>query len=281
MIFLVKSKLFRLKNRIPPRLRKFGWPLLGGMIGLFGGVPGFFIGILLAYLLGELLTQVFLDRKIQRYYENPGKKEFNEGESGLAAWCGLAVLLASESFPGSKEDAIKKQVTLAGSIVFPQADPRLFEHFSRLALSRLRFLSPDLLAESLAAGIFLTGESSAADAKIIGLGLINLARGEKALILAKEILAVLGIAPDGDGGYGGIGGAACNLAADGREPARDPWKILGLSPGASMAEVKAHYRRLAKQFHPDEYAVLDEVHRESAARAFIAIQEAYKEIVNS
>lgn len=32
---------------------------------------------------------------------------------------------------------------------------------------------------------------------------------------------------------------------------RDPYDILGLHPGANNAEVKAAYRRLAKQLHPD------------------------------
>ena len=31
----------------------------------------------------------------------------------------------------------------------------------------------------------------------------------------------------------------------------DPYKVLGLSPGASDEEVKAAYRRLAKKYHPD------------------------------
>ncbi|HEX7777107.1 MAG TPA: DnaJ C-terminal domain-containing protein [Parvibaculum sp.] len=32
---------------------------------------------------------------------------------------------------------------------------------------------------------------------------------------------------------------------------RDPYTILGLAPGAGAAEIKAAYRRLAKQHHPD------------------------------
>src|ERR1700736_1427836 len=31
----------------------------------------------------------------------------------------------------------------------------------------------------------------------------------------------------------------------------DPWAVLGLAPGASVAEARAARRRLAKRFHPD------------------------------
>ena len=32
---------------------------------------------------------------------------------------------------------------------------------------------------------------------------------------------------------------------------RDPYDVLGISPGASEEEVKASYRTLAKKYHPD------------------------------
>ena len=32
---------------------------------------------------------------------------------------------------------------------------------------------------------------------------------------------------------------------------RDPYTVLGLSPGASSDEVKTAYRKLAKKYHPD------------------------------
>ena len=32
---------------------------------------------------------------------------------------------------------------------------------------------------------------------------------------------------------------------------QDPYRVLGLEPGASDDEVKAAYRRLAKKYHPD------------------------------
>lgn len=49
----------------------------------------------------------------------------------------------------------------------------------------------------------------------------------------------------------------------------DPWRTLGLSPGASLDEVRRAYRRLAKANHPDAAG-------EAALPRFLAIQAAYE-----
>jgi curved DNA-binding protein CbpA len=52
------------------------------------------------------------------------------------------------------------------------------------------------------------------------------------------------------------------------------YKILGLKPGAGMAEIKHAYRQMAKQFHPDINDAPD------AHERFIEITEAYEILVN-
>lgn len=52
----------------------------------------------------------------------------------------------------------------------------------------------------------------------------------------------------------------------------DPHRVLGLSPGASQAEIKRAYRRLAKAFHPDAAG-------EAAIPRFLAIQAAYDQLI--
>jgi len=56
------------------------------------------------------------------------------------------------------------------------------------------------------------------------------------------------------------------------QPIGDPYRVLGLEQGASMAEVKRAYRLLAKAYHPDSAG-------EAALPRFLAIHEAYERLV--
>lgn len=55
----------------------------------------------------------------------------------------------------------------------------------------------------------------------------------------------------------------------------DPYKVLGLNPGASDEEVKKAYRRLAMKYHPDRNPG-----DETAARKMQEINAAYEQIKN-
>ena len=267
-IFLTRLRLSwrKLMNRCPRWLKVLAGPLLGGSIGITGGIPGVLIGLLLGYLLGELFVQSRRDKKILDYFENPGSQQIYEGEGGLAAWCALGVLVADDiSAAASSAEKIIKQVVLGACYVFTGvfADPSLMEHFSRLALSRRNSLNPDLLAESLAA-------RSRLDKGNLARGLIILADGEKAKSLVRQICQILNPGMDD---YDPEHQQARSSAIQ-----KDPWKILGLPHGTPLNEVKFHYRRLAKQFHPDELQILDEKRQKAAAQAFITIKEAYEQI---
>lgn len=52
----------------------------------------------------------------------------------------------------------------------------------------------------------------------------------------------------------------------------DPWRTLGLEPGATAADVKRAYRRLAKAFHPDAAGG-------QTLPRFLAIQQAYEALM--
>jgi len=288
-----RLKIFvrKLRRRFPKKLKKFIGPFLGGLAGLIGGILGVIIGIILGYFLGELFSQFGRDSKVIDFFKNPGSRKFPESEPGLAAWCALAVLILSKESPDlpaensadheaapekvsspdvkkisrSSSEMILRQVSLCASYIFigRHIDISQVEYFSRLALSQLANLNSDLLAESLSAGRLPQG-----DAPKLGRCLYILADGAEAKTLAREIRLILD--------------PSWNEERENDSPLRpeqkDPWKILGLPPGTPQSELKNHYRRLAKQFHPDEFHALDEHHRETAAEAFMAIKEAYKEV---
>ncbi len=54
-----------------------------------------------------------------------------------------------------------------------------------------------------------------------------------------------------------------------------PWEILGVSDGATSAEVKAAYRRRIKECHPDHFAGMDEKVRQVAEEWTKALNLAY------
>ena len=59
---------------------------------------------------------------------------------------------------------------------------------------------------------------------------------------------------------------------------QDPYRVLGLEPGASDDEVKAAYRKLALKHHPDRVATLGEDVRRAAEEKFQQINNAKERI---
>jgi DnaJ-class molecular chaperone len=54
--------------------------------------------------------------------------------------------------------------------------------------------------------------------------------------------------------------------------------VLGLEPGAEAAEIRAAYRRLAAQYHPDKVAHLGAEFQRLAEQKFKTIQAAYEQL---
>ena len=61
----------------------------------------------------------------------------------------------------------------------------------------------------------------------------------------------------------------------------DPFKILGVEPGASPDEIKAAYRRAVGKYHPDKVTHLGREFQEMAHRKLVAIQRAYEALMNT
>lgn len=54
------------------------------------------------------------------------------------------------------------------------------------------------------------------------------------------------------------------------------YRIMGLGPNASQHEIKAAYRRLARQHHPDSFAGASDAEAAAATERFQLIAEAYR-----
>ncbi|MBC2714434.1 MAG: DnaJ domain-containing protein [Desulfobacteraceae bacterium] len=63
--------------------------------------------------------------------------------------------------------------------------------------------------------------------------------------------------------------------AKGLDDYKDPYEILGVTPGASPEEIQVAYRVAAQQYHPDKVAHLGDELQELAQKKFVEIQEAY------
>ena len=84
-----------------------------------------------------------------------------------------------------------------------------------------------------------------------------------------------GARQDGGTAAGGEAGARAEAT---REREEDPYAVLGLDPGASREEVKAAYRRLVAQYHPDKVSHLGKEFQDLAHRRLIEIQRAYERL---
>ena len=56
------------------------------------------------------------------------------------------------------------------------------------------------------------------------------------------------------------------------------YKILEIEKNASIDEIKAAYRKMAKKYHPDKVTHLGEEHRKGAEEKFKEVQKAYDEL---
>ncbi|MGD9364065.1 MAG: DnaJ domain-containing protein [Desulfobacteraceae bacterium] len=62
---------------------------------------------------------------------------------------------------------------------------------------------------------------------------------------------------------------------------RTPFEILNIPPDADQKEIRAAYRKLASQYHPDKVAHLGDEFQKLAEQRFKEIQAAYDKLINS
>lgn len=66
--------------------------------------------------------------------------------------------------------------------------------------------------------------------------------------------------------------------ANNRHVPQSPYEVLGIGPSASQDEIKAAYRKLANQYHPDKVVHLGEELQALADQRFKEIQKAYEQL---
>lgn len=60
------------------------------------------------------------------------------------------------------------------------------------------------------------------------------------------------------------------------ETNKNPYEILGITPGASQDEIKEAYRRAAQAYHPDKVSHLGREFQDLAQEKFLEIQNAFE-----
>ena len=70
-----------------------------------------------------------------------------------------------------------------------------------------------------------------------------------------------------------------NDSSETSKTSRTPYEILDVSPHADQTEIKAAYRKLANQYHPDKVAHLGKEFQALAEQRFKEIQSAYDKLV--
>ena len=67
--------------------------------------------------------------------------------------------------------------------------------------------------------------------------------------------------------------------ADTQTQNRDPYKILGLKPGATPEEIRSAYRQAVQAYHPDKVSHLGREFQDLAKKKFMEIQSAYEKLM--
>jgi hypothetical protein len=116
------------------------------------------------------------------------------------------------------------------------------------------------------------------DLGLVALLIYYLKTGRMPLFISKLGRWIFGFGSPGHGNSEGqsYSGYQDQNAGSRQTGKKDPYSVLGLSPGASKQEIHDAYRRLAHKYHPDKVSHLGEDFQELARQRFLEIQQAYE-----
>jgi hypothetical protein len=205
--------------------------------GLYGVVAGFIIGAMVDIARLEARER----RRVLSFLEDPSGEAPRGDAEALASAAALAI---RGDWPGTadRETRLVLFARLASEAV--GADPRRRREAERAAEIACRCAAPDLVA---LARRMASGSAPRPGAELLAKWAYALAAlGGRGLAAGDELRIRAALADCGIGAEEQLAARAAAFPG-----AKDPWTALGLSPGASAAEVKRAYRRLSRLFHPD------------------------------
>ncbi len=260
--------------------RLFGAVLLGIVAGPFGVAFGFIVG----FLVDQILRDRYVHYVLSRFYRDPRSRPLPHLDAATLSLIGVSIHLCSLA------GAVRtRQVDLLRGVIARRRPGRGsrqgVDRAIDEAIRQLQALNVPALALGLRAHL---GNRQPGDGEPqrevvrpadYDFGeIVQLFRLMVGMVQVEDQATADRI--ESACGYVGIDSGDVIL-----RPARtaglDPraCAILGVDEQASIAEIKAVFRQLAGQFHPDTLAGLDEGRLARSAEAFIRIKEAYDTLV--
>lgn len=242
---------------------------LGVLVGLAAGIPGAIFGLLAGWLLDQVLAVRRTARRARAFFSDPD----SEKDPGRALMLGIAGLghalmssdgppkrsqvmkFLSESWPGvsSRNRNNRKKRTETYHLVMREVgrvDHRL------VSTSLVKHLDKEQ-RDSLVAFLAIVAGSD-------GYGIVVSERRT-----LREIGIALGVSPhtlkEVEQTVGDLDPSAC--------------LILGVTPSATIEEIRTSYRKLAAQLHPDTAQALEEHYRKQMTEAFHRVRTAYETLL--
>lgn len=213
--------------------------IAGACVGLFAGWFALAAGLVIGGMLDVVRAEVRSRRRVTAFLARPD----GAAAEPLDGYAAAACIALRGDWPGPGDREVRRALFDRFSDSMGRTNARARREAERIVDIAARFALADLpaLARWLATSDAPRERELLAD-WAFALSALGGARLDPGLELSLR-------AALGDCGVGAREMLAARLKAFPGE--RDPWTVLGLSPGAPRAEVKRAYRRLSRLFHPD------------------------------
>lgn len=253
--------------------------IAGKLIGaLIGSIAGPF-GTIFGGLIGHLFDRAVEERQLLGSRRDPrlGRDPWTQGSvdpvsqaqvNFLTCLIGLSLAVAETDGAVRASHLETMKDFFRRNFSFPSVDQELLQRLiDEMYLNRHRIDVPGLCA-------YYVGVSTPEGRILLLRLLFQIARSDSLGVSGGEeerirhISLLLGM---GDGVFRRV---RAEFVSDGRAA----WEVLGVSADADVEEIKAAYRQMTLQNHPDRVANLGPEFVRLAEEKFKAIQEAYEEI---